>query len=132
MQWKDEDLCALRELEAVMVELWREHTDMTDYVARRAYESAFQIYRALNRGHQPKPASAQGTDADALKHIRVVCERLLADGPVPVKNNPRGNTAPVPIAKLVEYLRELERSVGRHTALGGRQGYLNFVRGFLS
>lgn len=131
MQWKDEELPALRELESAIVELWRKHPDMTDYVAGRAYEGTFQIYRALRRGHQPKPVTAQGADAAALEAIRSVCERLLATGPAPMKNNPRGNTAPVPLAKLVEYLRELQRSVERHTALGGRQGYLNFVRGFL-
>src|SRR6266550_8949112 len=113
MQWKDEDLPALRELESAIVELWRKHPDMTDHVAGRAYEGAFQIYRAVNRGHQPKPITAKGADAEALEAIRAVCDRLLASGPAPMKNNPRGNTAPVPLAKLVECLRELQRSVER-------------------
>ncbi len=130
MQWKDEDLPAMRELESVIVELWRKHPDMTDYVAGRAYEGAFQIYRAVNRGHQPKPVAAQGVDAEAMDAIRAVCERLLAKCPAPMKNNPRGNIEMLPLAKLLEYLRELQRSVERHTDLGGRQGYLNFVRGF--
>jgi len=131
MQWKDEDLPALRELESAVVELWRRHPDMSDHVAGRAYEAAFQHYRAVRRGHQPKPATVSGVDAEALETVRAVCERLLANGPAPMKNNPRGQTAPVPLDKLVEALRELQRSVERHTALGGRQGYLTFVRGFL-
>ena len=48
-----------------------------------------------------------------------------------MKGNPRGNTAPVTLERLVDYLRELQRSSERHTSLGGRQGYLNFVRGFM-
>lgn len=131
MQWKDEELPALQELESAINELWRKHPDMTDYVAGRAYEGAFQIYRAVSRGHQPKPSTTSGLDAEALEAIRAVCESLLETGPAPMKKNPRGNTAPVPLVKLVEYLRELQRSVERHTSLGGRQGYLNFVRGFL-
>ena len=114
-----------------MVALWRKHPDMTDYVAGRAYQGAFEIYRALNRGHQPKAPTARGVDAEALEAIRSVCERLLANGPAPMKGNPRGNTGPVPLPKIVEYLRELARSVERHTELGGRQGYLQFLRGFL-
>ena len=131
MQWKDEELPALQEMESALVALWRKHPDMTDYTAGRAYEGAFQIYRALSRGHQPKPSTASGADAEALAALRSVCERLAATGSAPVKNHPRGNTGPVPLARLVDYLRELQRSVERHTALGGRQGYLNFVRGFI-
>lgn len=131
MRWKDEDLPALRELETAVVELWRKHPDMTDYVASRAFEGAFQIYRALSRGHEPKPPAASGLDAVAFSLVRTVCEKLLTDGPAPMKNNPRGDTDPVPLPKLVEYLRELQNSVRRHTQLGGRQGYLNFVSGFL-
>ncbi len=131
MKWKDEDLPALRELESAIVELWRRHPDMSDHVARRAYEAAFQHYRAVRRGHQPKPAVASNIDAEAIEAVRAVCERLLANGSAPMKNNPRGNTAPVPLDKLVDYLRELQRSVERRTALGGRQGYLAFVREFL-
>jgi hypothetical protein len=131
MRWKDEALPALHELESAIVELWRKHPDMTDYVAGRAYEGAFQIYRALNRGHQPKPPDLRGVDAEALEAIRATCERLLTSGPAPAKNVLRGNTTPVPLAKLLEYLRELHRSVERHTELGGRQGYLNFIRGFI-
>ena len=49
----------------------------------------------------------------------------------PIPGLPEGNTKPVAIEKLVEYLRELQRSVERHTKLGGRQGYLQFVRDHL-
>jgi hypothetical protein len=34
---------------------------------------------------------------------------------------------PVPLEKLVGYLRELARSVERHTLISGRQGYLTFI-----
>jgi hypothetical protein len=43
----------------------------------------------------------------------------------------KGNTNPLTVEKLVEYLHELFRSVERHTKLGGRRGYLEFVRGFI-
>ena len=131
MTWKDEDLPALRELESVIVELWRKHPDMTDHVAARAFEAAYQWHRARSRGHEPKAASATGLDAKAIEAVRNGCEKILTTGPSPMKNNPRGNTSPVPLEKLLEYLRELGRSVERHTSLGGRHGYLTFVRGFL-
>lgn len=131
MNWKDEDLPALRELESALVAVWRIHPDMTDHVAARAYEAAFQLCRARARGHEPKAPALTGLDADAFNAVRDACEKILTREPAPMKNGPRGNVAPVPVEKLADYLRELRRSVERHTEQGGRQGYLTFVRGFL-
>jgi hypothetical protein len=104
---------------------------MTDHVAARAYEAVFQLYRARLRGHEPKAPNAAGLDAEAIEAVRAACEKILTTGPSPMKGNPRGHVAPVALEKLVDYLRELRRSVERHTRLGGRQGYLAFVRGYL-
>jgi len=37
----------------------------------------------------------------------------------------------VPLEKIVDCLRELAKSVARHTNQSGRQGYLNFIDRFL-
>lgn len=131
MVWKVEDLDALKELETAVAEVWSKNPDMTDYVAGRAYESAFQYYRALNRGHHPKPSTLSGTDAQTLNALQATCEQLRTRGPAPLKGNSRASTAPVQLPKLVDYLRELHRSVERHTALEGRQGYLSFIKRFV-
>jgi hypothetical protein len=104
---------------------------MNDYTAGRAYEAAHQTYRSRLRNHEPKPPNLTGIDAEAFGVVRDVCEKLLATGAEPMKGLPEGNTRPVAIEKLVDYLRELQRSVERHTKLGGRQGYLQFVRDHL-
>jgi hypothetical protein len=58
----DRNLDVLQNLELAVVEVWRSHPDMTDYVAQRAYEAAFEWYRAEVRGHLPKPPSLSGLD----------------------------------------------------------------------
>ncbi len=131
MNWKDEDLPALRELESTILQIWLRHEEMTDYAAGRAYEAAYQFYRARLRGHEPKPPALTGLDLETFNAVREVCEQHLASGAKPVKGMPNGNTNPLPLEKLVEYLRELHRSVERHTKLGGRHGYLEFVREFI-
>jgi hypothetical protein len=128
---KDEDLPALQELETAIVMIWRRHPDMTDYVANRAYEAAVQFHRARSRGHEPKPSGLTGLDLDAFNAVQQVCENLLSTGAAPRKGLPTGNTAPISLEKLLEYLRELNRSVERHTRHGGRQGYLQFIDDFL-
>lgn len=131
MNWKEQDLPALRELESTILRIWSRHEEMNDYVAGRAYEAAYQLYRARLRGRELKPPALSGLDLETFNAVREVCEKQLASGANPVKGMPNGNTNPLNLEKLVEYLRELQRSVERHTKLAGRHGYLEFVRGFI-
>src|SRR5258705_5171475 len=104
---------------------------MNDYTVGRTYDAAYQLYRARLRKREPKPPALSGLDLDTLNAVREVCEKLLASGADPVKGMPEGNTHPLMLEKLVEYLRELKHSVEHHTLLGGRCGYLEFVRRFI-
>ncbi|MGA2244357.1 MAG: hypothetical protein ABSH48_05095 [Verrucomicrobiota bacterium] len=131
MNWKDADLPALQELEAAVLAVWKTHSDMNDYAAGRAYEAAHQIYRARARGREPRPAGLDGLDRETFDAVQKVCEKLLASGPNPLAASPQGPANPVALGKLVEYLRELARSVERHTKLGGRRGYLEFIAKFI-
>jgi hypothetical protein len=131
MTWKEEDLPALRELESTSLGVWKSHPEMTDHAVARAYEAGFQLYRARLRGQEPKPPGLSGFDLEYFQTVCAVCEKILASGADPVKGMPNGNTNPVKLEKLVEYLRELTRSVERHTKLGGRCGYLEFVQKFI-
>ena len=46
MKITDDKLVILQNLEFSVVTVWRNYSDMSDYAALRAYEAAFQIYRA--------------------------------------------------------------------------------------
>ena len=102
---------------------------MSDYTALRAYEAAFQIYRAELRGHAPKPPGLSGLDAAAFEAVKAMCEFRLARKPCPVPGPE--NMPPISLQLLVDCLRELGKSVERHTKVDGRQGYLTFIDGFL-
>jgi hypothetical protein len=125
----DRNLDVLQNLEFAVVEVWRKHPDMTDYVAQRAYEAAFDWYRAEARGHSPKPPSLSGLDQVTFDALKDVCEFRLGRG----ESSPGAEQGvpAVPVPVLVDCLRELRKSVERHTKLEGRQGYLKFIDGFL-
>ena len=118
-------------LEQTIVQFWATHPAINDYTVGRAYDAAYQQYRARSRGREPKPTALSGVDLEAFDAVRDVCEQLLSEGAEPAKGIPNGNTSPLRLEKLLEYLRELVRSVERHTKLGGRCGYLEFVRSFI-
>lgn len=129
---KDEDLPALRELEVSILRIWDDHDEMNDYTAGRAYEAAYKFYRTVSRGGQPAPTPLTGLDLETYKAVHAVCEKLVTAGADPFKSMPKdANTKPITAEKLVELLRELGRSVERHTKMDGRQGYLQFLSEFI-
>ena len=102
---------------------------MTDHVASRAYEAAYELYRAEGRGREGKPCPLTGLDLEAFEAVKAICEFRLGRGPV--RNEGTEAAAPIPLADLCECLNELRKSVERHTKQGGRQGCLAFIDQFL-
>jgi hypothetical protein len=70
-----------------------------------------------------------GLDAEAFEAVKDVCEIRLGRKPWPA---PGGEEIPpVALELLMDCLRELGRSVERHTKADGRKGYLTFIVKFL-
>ena len=129
MKPSDDKIDILQNMEFSIVEAWRAHPEMTDYTALRAYEAAFRFYRAEERGQPPKAPDLSGLDAVAFEALKSVCEFRLSrevDNEAP----PEG-LRDVSLEKLLDCLRELSRSVERHTKRDGRTGYLTFIEKFL-
>ena len=129
MKWTDDWLDILQNLGFSVVEVWRRNREMSDYSALRAYEAAFLFYRAETRGQTPNPPELNGLDADVFHAVRGICEFRLGRGECPIEG--REKVPAVPLEQIVDCLRELSKSVQRHTRIGGRQGYLTFIDGFL-
>jgi hypothetical protein len=125
MKWTDEDVAVLQNLEFSVVQVWRANPDMTDYAALRAYEAAFKVYRDQARGHIPKPPTLTGLDSTTFEAVTAMCEFRLGRRAGPAED--LHVAPPVPLDKMVSYLRELAKSVERHTWMSGRQGYLTFI-----
>jgi hypothetical protein len=130
MKPDQEHLDVLQNLEFAIVEVWREHPEMTDYSAQRAYEAARQFYRAELRGNPPTPPALTGLDATAFDTLKAMCEFRLGRSAGP-PSEPNIPVTPIPVEILLGCLQELAKSVERHTRSGGRQGYLQFIDGFL-
>ena len=129
MKPQDKHLDILQNLESAIVEVWRRHPEMTDHVALRAYDAAYEQYRAEARGHTPKPCQLTGLDRESFDAVIGICEYRLGRRALPDESGEP--ITPVSPSTLVECLRELRKSVERHTEAGGRQGYLTFIDQFL-
>ena len=129
MSSEPKNLETLQSLEIAVVKIWREHREMSDHVAARAYEAAFERYRAEARGHQPKPCTFSGLDREIFEAVQQICEHRLGRAVLP--QSEVKPVAGIPVSELVECWRELRNSVERHTRISGRQGYLSFISQFV-
>jgi hypothetical protein len=129
MRPTDDDLDILQDMEMSIAGVWRAHPEMTDYSALRVYEAALQFYREIQRGHPPKAPALSGLDVAAYEALKAACERRLQGAPSSAHRLKEMH--PVPLEKLVDCLRELAKSVARHTKVDGRQAYLMFIDRFL-
>jgi len=129
MNKEPKNIDVLQNLEFAVVNLWRKHPDMTNYVVARAYEAAFEHYRAEARGHQPKACKLTGLDHEVFEAVKDMCEWRLGRSS---EGKPQDDqTRPIPVPELVEGLRQLGKSVEFQTKSSGRQGYLTFVSQFV-
>ncbi len=123
----DEELGVLQNLEFSVVEISRANREMSDYAALHAYEAAFQFYRDELRGHPPKPHTLSGLEATTFEAVKAICEFRLGRGPLAGA----AKLPVVPLETITNCLRQLAKSVARHTKQDGRQGYLTFIDCFL-
>lgn len=123
------NLDVLQNLESAVIEVWRRHPEMSDHVVGRAYEAVFERYRAEMRGHQVAPCKLTGLDREVFDTLFPLCEWRL--GRAEVEGMPEGVGAAIPLTDMVDCLRDLKKSVERHTKNGGRRGYLEFVAQFV-
>jgi len=117
----------LQNIEAAVIQVWRQHPDMTNYTAARAYEAAIAHYHAIEREQTPKPVTLTGLDLTVFEGVKGICElrlgkKRLADEP---------EFPALRIEDLVACLRKLKKSVDFWTKQGGRQGYMKHVEQFV-
>ena len=129
MSPEPKNMDVLQNLETLVVTVFREHPEMTDRVAARAYEAAFEHYRAETRGHAPKPCTLAGVELEIFEGLLGICDSRLGRQLSAIESE--GTPTPLSVTEIADCLRQLRKSVERHTRTGGSQGYLTFVDAFI-
>jgi hypothetical protein len=117
----------LKDIETVVVGIWRKQRGMTNYAVMRAYDAAVTHFAAVARQQTPKPVNLTGLDATLFEAVKDVCDWRLGL----VKYAERPQLPPVPPQDMVACLRRLRKSVDFWTQHGGRQGYMEYVQKYI-
>ncbi len=94
--------------------VYKQHPGLTDYDAVSAVESLIEFYTAI----------------EVYNEIKEMCDFRLG------KNQPENiepEETPVPISEyeILQCLKTIKSSINKWTKWNGRQGYLNFVKGYM-
>lgn len=122
MRVEEQFEATLKEIETAIVQIYRRNREMTDYVVLRALEAAAGRYKAMQREHALKPVQLTGIDLAVFESVQQTCESWLRG---------KGEQKPLTAEEILQCIRRLQKSVGFWSREGGRQGYLNYVNGFI-
>jgi hypothetical protein len=131
MRVEEEHLDVLQNIEAVIVTVYREHPEMTDYDVDKALAALIQTYRNEASG---KPLINPGGNLAILvyEQTAAICNWRLGMSHM---HDKKGKPLPMPetlsTETIILCLKRLRKSVETWTKQGGRQGYLTYISQFL-
>ena len=124
----------LQNIECAIVQVYRDHPEMTDWEALAAVEALLRKYRAEARGRQAKPPSLNPPADEVYEFVEALCEwRLGRKTPFADKEGTPLNlpVEPITLDELIACLKRVRKSINLWTREGGRRGYLTFVSQFI-
>jgi len=124
----------LQNIEFGITQVYRNHSEMTDWEALAAIEALLRAYRAEARGRQTAPPSLDPLADKVYDLVKMMCEwRLGREMPFSSEGGePVGfSMEPITLDEIIVCLKRVRKSINRWNRRGGRQGYLTFVSQFV-
>jgi hypothetical protein len=131
MSIENDYLDVLQNIEAIIVMIYREHAELSDYEVDKALVALIQTYRHETSGKtEVKPVG----DLAMLiyEQVAAICNwRLGRTTMTDKQGNALSMPGPLSTDTVILCLKRLRKSVDTWTKQGGRQGYLNYIAQFL-
>jgi hypothetical protein len=130
MAFEDKYLDVLQNIEFPIQVVYKENPDLTDYDALSAIESLIEFYTAEERKRPPRQFKLSDKSIEIYEGVKEMCDfRLGRD--VSENNSVEGIPNPISIGEMLHCLKTIKSSINKWTKWNGRQGYLNFVKGYM-
>jgi len=123
-------LDVLQNIEFGIVSVYQKQNDLKDYEVMNALDALIDNYRFEIRGYIPKEYPLTDKEILVFKEVREMCEFRLGR-----KNLDETGLAILEqktTEEILSCLRKIRKSVERWNSRGGKQGYLNFVKEYVS
>jgi len=125
----EDHLDLLQNLEFAIVDVYRVERALLDLDVQSAVDALVRHYHAEEE-RRAAPARMLGERAgQVFEAVRGICEWRLGRAAGPGESG--ATASAVPVETLVRALRQIQKSVRRWNERQGRQGYLDFVSGYV-
>lgn len=122
-------LDVLQNIEAAILQVYRRRPDLLDSQVDAALEVLLGRYTAEQRGRRLRPVHLEGARQEVFAAVEAVCEWRLGRGTLA---DMKEEAPPaIRVEEIVACLKRIRKSVERITKERGRQGYLQFISGFM-
>lgn len=127
MTFEEKYLEQLYNLELAIMAEYKMNNQLTDYDVSFALEALIEFYKAEAGNRISRKFNLSESSEKVLIFMETAGDLLIGKTHL---NNEEGKISDklISIEELIDCLKKIKKSVERWTKIGGRQGYLEFVR----
>ncbi len=125
----EKNLDVLQNIEFGIIEVYRADPSLLDLDVKDAIDALVRHYHAEEEQRAPPTMRICERAQPVFLSVQRMCEWRLGRSSFP--GEPPETESGMPVAELVQCLREIQKSIPRWSRQGGRKGYLDFIRQYL-
>jgi hypothetical protein len=133
MSIEEEYTDVLQNIEAAIVNIYRQRRNLLDYDVEEALNTLILDYKALQQQRAATPHRLMERPEYIYQEVKQICEWRLGRELL-TKRWPSGSGAefkPLQVEEIMACLKRIKKSVQRWNKQGGRQGYLQFIEQYI-
>jgi hypothetical protein len=130
--FEDEYLDVLQNIEFSIVSVYRRHPELIDYDVEQALRALLLEYQDQQRNRLAREPRLDALAQQVYEGVRQMCEWRLGRESLDTNNVIPATSSPLTLDEVVACLKRIRKSVQRWKKEDGRQGYLQFVDGFIA
>lgn len=122
----------LQNIEAVIVAVYKEKPELTDYNVDSALEALGRTYQREKTSKESTPILPKNDLAKQVyQSVRMVCEWRLGHENVVDEEGQPMSSEPLTYDEIQACLKRIRKSITTWNKEGGTRGYLNYIRQFI-
>ncbi len=133
MSVEEEYMDVLQNIEGAIIRTYRDHPNITDYDALRAFEVLVDDYSGEKIGRAPRVVRLAETERVLIDSIRTICDWRLGrtNALVDESGEPIASPRPITVDEVIMCLKKLVKSAKMWDKEGGQRGYLDFIAQYI-
>lgn len=129
--FEEKYLDVLQNMEFAIVSIYRRHPELVDYDVEQALRTLLLEYQDQQRNRPAREPRLDALAQQVYEGVKQMCEWRLGRESLDANKVIPVTSSPLTIDEVLACLKRIRKSVQLWKREGGRQGYLQFIDGFI-